>query len=1801
MLIKMVTNQSELFLRPSDRQPELLQTVNQRFRRRRQRELARERLARQLDEFDEPDIATREIFPRQFQGFVTEKAQKRELTEDVLNRAEDPDFTREDVVFEETDAGFEGELATEARRRELRKDILEQVDEDFSSEDVVFEHTDEGKLTAGISEEARRQEVTEDILQQVGEDFTREDVVVEQTGQGLEGRISEQAQRRELREDVLQQAAPGFEPGDVVIEEGADGLQARLGEAAQQRELTERVLSQVEDDFTADDVVIEQSGDGFEAGLREQAQRRELREDILAQAGDEFAPGDVVFEETGEGLRAAIADRAVEREQQEPRAEALERAAGEFDEFSADDLTIVERSGDEDLIRPTEEAQRRELREDVLEQAGDEFGPQDVTFQETDGGLTARIGEQAIQRERQEIRQQVRQRAAELTSPDITEPDVKAVETEEGFVPALTGEELEEQRQQTIESVREEVAEEGGSDVSPEDVDISVEGGQVSAEAQGTDVVTRTVEKTVPEFDIVKRTESVFDTVEKTVPMDTAGAADALRDAGGGLAGDIATDALGLPDRDALDNIGDALEPATKTVTERVKVGEKTVKERVPAGTKTVEETVRNTVTEDITETATLPSGREALQQSLRRQAAAEQFERQLKNPQLQLPGAVAEAAKEAATELATLPAAEDTGEIATTLGDATSEFERPADLARQESVDANVTAEDVRLTAEGAELTASAQQRVANVTRGQQLAIEVTAGAAQAVERGSQLAVGTDAVGAVTEAAADQVTEQLRRRRQRSEFAELERASQADPVALREQQREAQQHTDLQRQDRPLFEAAQQNYIDRQRQLLQADRDLVEAAQRQRREEFSDLERAGDTDPVALRKRQRRRADDTDFLSSEVARFEEESGVELPGQGSVVNEQYRRGQAAGRSVAADIAGRGGVDTERIGENTLADDVSHKVSRHADVYGRGVSAIGSGAERGARNLVVEATVENPPNELGASPTAVTAAKRDAQTVSEELLDVAASEEAVSTTLRGARQRGRRAVQQLAVGNVTGAEQGLVGPQQRALEESGSAFAEQDIAGTIDPLVGPLNERTESAEIDPNVVQSVTGGGVFTKKEQRDIARAKAQFDSDVTAAVSTRLETSPLIQTERATQSALEQVTGLEASEQKLRFGRVSFAARKDGAGPIERTGETASRIIAGKANPFTLTLAAERGVEIGQNLPETLEEQGGEVVGETALGVGQQAGERAFNYARQNPARAAGAVLGEVGFGLGASRTISVAGRPVGDRKRTLGATRVNPEELTQESVLRRIEGGEGEEFPGAQDPDLYRQDPAAAVRQQAREFTPTPVRRQFERAGVEEGAVLKKALDVEPEGPESGRAAQGFQSAPGESLEDFDYETPGSFVGPELSPHFLGLENSPRPSPRPGLPSLGGSPTAVLVRTQVRNPDADTLDEFNQEMIKRRGETTARTKPASEVYTGEIEAVIPPASEFVDVGTGPVRGALRKAGIGSDFATEIAGRRVPLRTVAPADTGVDVGTGLRERVAALAARRSGDNDADTRPVQGRRLTREELREELRPRRKEPVTPAPGVSVEGGSRLNTETTERRITDQRSGRPTSESSDAGPTEFFTSPEESSVPDLSEGVGLSDREDLSSVEESSTGGDLLREDLPTSDSSTGGRDDELLIPSRRVDVPEGTESTLSPAEAESGAASSITGASSGGGAEATDEPVTEAIETLTVEVAGEDEPDPGDSGDRGVAGFGVTGDFEKEFSAAVAGPDIVAAGGVEDLGNADQFSDEGVETIDEGVNLRVSDVGGDLGEGERLSVEEIDDGLGDELL
>jgi hypothetical protein len=376
--------------------------------------------------------------------------------------------------------------------------------------------------------------------------------------------------------------------------------------------------------------------------------------------------------------------------------------------------------------------------------------------------------------------------------------------------------------------------------------------------------------------------------------------------------------------------------------------------------------------------------------------------------------------------------------------------------------------------------------------------------------------------------------------------------------------------------------------------------------------------------------------------------------------------------------------------------------------------------------------------------------------------------------------------------------------------------------------------------------------------------------------------------------------------------------------------------GQTANYIVRGDDDQVTQEDFAEAtGFQEGASVQEFTESdsiEGADRVGR-AEEVTEETADRAVETAeaiQENPAQLgtlAGGLVWSLPASVAASTAISRSVRSASSIRRTAGGTEVDVEDLASDEVVRfqQTGGVEGDRFPGADDPALYQSDPARAVREQSRQQTPESIVNAFDEQDVEGDAFLKKALDVEPEGP--GRGAGGFTSTPDETgidpedittsqvtdsdAGDFAYENPGAFFSPEVSPYFLRGSGDASFSFRPGVPDTGNRPTGVIARGDVESPEADTQLEFAQELAEREGEPVFFTKPAgsSQLNVGEAEAVLPAGTDLADIGGGRVRQTLRQFGIGSDFYTRVEGERVPLRLVTPErDRDADVDADVNE-----------------------------------------------------------------------------------------------------------------------------------------------------------------------------------------------------------------------------------------------------------------------------------------------------
>jgi len=355
--------------------------------------------------------------------------------------------------------------------------------------------------------------------------------------------------------------------------------------------------------------------------------------------------------------------------------------------------------------------------------------------------------------------------------------------------------------------------------------------------------------------------------------------------------------------------------------------------------------------------------------------------------------------------------------------------------------------------------------------------------------------------------------------------------------------------------------------------------------------------------------------------------------------------------------------------------------------------------------------------------------------------------------------------------------------------------------------------------------------------------------------------------------------------------------------------------------------------------------------------VGTAAAGVGAATVESA----RENPRQTAADVLTGVGLSVGGGLALGRGARLARARARTAGATDVEPTDLAGEDVIDTfdpdVEVESGQRFPPFRDPDVDPETQREAFAEQSAQFTPEEITERFGGDPPEDAVDAVKALDVEPEGEAGGR---GFQAPESDTEAAEEFESVGTSVGPELSPNFLRVGDRPEFRLRPGLPSLGGQPTAAIIRTELTDTDAPNLDRLNQELLEAEeaGDVTARTLPPDEFSPGEAEAVLPPGAVFEQVGDA---GVLRQVGVGSDLATDVAGARVPIRLFRDPDLDVDDAATLGDDV------RDFDLDELSDEIDGDLVTASELRRRARGGGRAVDRPAPvgPFSISGRSRAS--------------------------------------------------------------------------------------------------------------------------------------------------------------------------------------------------------------------------------------------
>jgi hypothetical protein len=492
--------------------------------------------------------------------------------------------------------------------------------------------------------------------------------------------------------------------------------------------------------------------------------------------------------------------------------------------------------------------------------------------------------------------------------------------------------------------------------------------------------------------------------------------------------------------------------------------------------------------------------------------------------------------------------------------------------------------------------------------------------------------------------------------------------------------------------------------------------------------------------------------------------------------------------------------------------------------------------------------------------------------------------------------------------------------------------------------TLNRVAGTFVDReTFTQEVEQQQEYQQTGRDWYTAVEQE--TRPGEQSDIEVDTEVTDRLTRGAILsETPESSEGLLPgRVAGVNVSEQGFRSAaedvrnlkepikeaevgglQIQNEALRDAAGDVPgvQTGddgtvkppgsEYGAAAFKGVTADFGVELLAagaqapalaDTAVEIPTNFPGVAQEQGAEYTGQQLYNLGAWSTQAGIRRGRAKPVRTGAAAAAGIITGIYGGRLAGKVGRKARDRYRTFGSVDVTDDVMGRD-VRRYIdtEGDEGRRFPPARTESgdvpsqrefIDRQ--KQILRSQAERKTPDVVEERFARRGYTEGAVYKKTLDVEPEGPRTARASRGFETPDPESDLAGAYETVGTSMGPEVSPYFFGVNARRSFSLRPGLPDFGGKPTGILARTDLDTTDARYVDELNEELLDREGDATPVTLSPDQASPGEAEVLAPPGATYRDIGGGVTRNVARRFGFGSDFRVEIGGRRVPLRPVVP------------------------------------------------------------------------------------------------------------------------------------------------------------------------------------------------------------------------------------------------------------------------------------------------------------------
>lgn len=386
------------------------------------------------------------------------------------------------------------------RREQIQREIADSAGAGYSEADVTFREGEAGRVRGELSTDAVRRELAEDILQDTDR-FNRGDIVYERVDGDLQARISPDARRREAAEDLSDDLGREIESADVELTDES----ARLADEVRRQIGLEDLQGTTEISLTGEDLVLEEGS----VQLSEAAQRQESIQQA-AQESDRFDVSDFTIQQEDGDEVIAPTDAALERERQDIREEVFPQLQEETQtDISPDDVLFSDEGvtldpevrqqealpalqeqteteiseGDIQLtdegVTLTEGAQREEAVESLQTRTSIPLTIQNIEIQDGQAQLTSRAQEEIAA---SEIRSDLRQEFGGSTRRDLIGPG-DITQTDSGYELAESGIEAA-QEYATEQAIRDLDAQTSGVNVGRADVNITDEGISLDQETQ---------------------------------------------------------------------------------------------------------------------------------------------------------------------------------------------------------------------------------------------------------------------------------------------------------------------------------------------------------------------------------------------------------------------------------------------------------------------------------------------------------------------------------------------------------------------------------------------------------------------------------------------------------------------------------------------------------------------------------------------------------------------------------------------------------------------------------------------------------------------------------------------------------------------------------------------------------------------------------------------------------------------------------------------------------------------------------------------------------------------------------------------------------------------------------------------------------------------------------------------------------------------------------------------------------------------------------------------------------------------